>query len=86
MFEQVKKKLSQFTKNYTPKIVTKLSKIWVWDPRSVIRKKKHSGSGSRGLKGTGVRSVYPSLIKKSLKGLSHDIDFKNFDKNLQNLA
>jgi hypothetical protein len=22
----------------------------------------------------------------SLKGLSHEIDFKNFDKNLQNLA
>ncbi len=24
--------------------------------------------------------------KASLKGLSHEIDFKNFDKNLQNLA
>ncbi len=24
--------------------------------------------------------------KLSLKGLSHEIDFKNFDKNLQNLA
>jgi hypothetical protein len=38
--------LSQFTKNYStfyPKIVTKLSKIWVWDP------------GSRGHKGTGSR-------------------------------
>ncbi len=35
-----------FSKNYrsfTQKIVTKLSKIWIWDP----------GSGSRGLKGTG---------------------------------
>jgi hypothetical protein len=24
--------------------------------------------------------------EKSLKGLSHEIDFKNFEKNLQNLA
>jgi hypothetical protein len=24
---------------FTPKIVTKLSKVWVWDPRSGIRKK-----------------------------------------------
>jgi hypothetical protein len=29
---------------FTQKIVTKLSKIWVWDPRSGIRKKTHSGS------------------------------------------
>ncbi len=26
------------------------------------------------------------LVVKILKGLSHEIDFKNFDKNLQNLA
>ncbi len=38
------KNLVQFSKNYrtfygfTQKIVTKLSKIWVWDPRSGIRK------------------------------------------------
>jgi hypothetical protein len=25
-------------------------------------------------------------LKNDLKGLSHEIDFKNFDKNLQNLA
>jgi hypothetical protein len=25
-------------------------------------------------------------IPNKLKGLSHEIDFKNFDKNLQNLA
>ncbi len=25
-------------------------------------------------------------MRLSLKGLSHEIDFKNFDKNLQNLA
>ncbi len=35
-------------------IVTKLSKIWVWDPRSGIRKKTYSGS--QGQKGTGSRS------------------------------
>jgi hypothetical protein len=27
-----------------------------------------------------------SRLKKVLKGLSHEIDFKNFNKNLQNLA
>jgi hypothetical protein len=26
------------------------------------------------------------LYKQQLKGLSHEIDFKTFDKNLQNLA
>jgi hypothetical protein len=26
------------------------------------------------------------LTYQNLKGLSHEIDFKNFDKNLQNLA
>ncbi len=37
------KNLSRFTKNYStfyPKIVTKLLKIWVWDPGSGIQKKK----------------------------------------------
>jgi hypothetical protein len=29
-----------------------------------------------------IRTSYPDV----LKGLSHEIDFKNFDKNLQNLA
>ncbi len=33
------KNLGQFSKLFTQKIVTKLSKIWVWDPRSGIRKK-----------------------------------------------
>jgi hypothetical protein len=36
------KNLVQFSKNYrtfTRKFVTKLSKIWVWDQRSGIRKK-----------------------------------------------
>jgi hypothetical protein len=39
----------------TQKFVTKLSKIWVWDPTSGIRKKPilDPGFGSRGQKGTG---------------------------------
>jgi hypothetical protein len=40
---------------FTQKIVTKLSKIWVWDPRSGIRKKPIPDPGSRGPKGTGSR-------------------------------
>jgi hypothetical protein len=47
---------------FTQKIVTKPSKIWVWDPGSEIRdpEKTYSGSqtpdpGSRGQKGTGSR-------------------------------
>jgi hypothetical protein len=38
---------------FTQKIVTKLSKIKVWDPRSGIRKKPIPDPGSRGQKGTG---------------------------------
>jgi hypothetical protein len=38
---------------FTPKIVTKLSKILFWDPRSGIRKKPIPDPGSRGQKGTG---------------------------------
>jgi hypothetical protein len=37
----------------TQKIVNKLSKIWVCDPRSEIRKKPIPDPGSRGQKGTG---------------------------------
>ncbi len=33
--------------NFYPKIVTKLSTIWVWDPRFWIRKKTDSGSGKK---------------------------------------
>jgi hypothetical protein len=31
-------------------------------------------------------SVSKEEYEKILKGLSHEIDFKNFDKNLQNLV
>ncbi len=40
---------------FTQKIVTKLSKVWVWDPGSEIRKKPIPNPGSRGQKGTGSR-------------------------------
>jgi hypothetical protein len=40
---------------FTQKIVNKLSKIWVWDPGSEIRKKPIPDPGSRGQKGTGSR-------------------------------
>jgi hypothetical protein len=42
---------------FTQKFVTKLKKIWDWDPRSGIRKKTYSGSRIRvqGQKGTGSR-------------------------------
>ncbi len=40
---------------FTQKIVTKLSKIWVWDPGSEIRKKPIPDPGSRGQKGNGSR-------------------------------
>ncbi len=63
IFEMLKKKiLANFQiiiKLFTQKIVTKLSKIWVWDPVSKIRdpEKTYSGPGSRsrGQKGTGSR-------------------------------
>jgi hypothetical protein len=53
-----KKSLDQFLKNYrtfSQKIVTKFSKIWIWDPGSEIRKKPISDPGSRDQKGTGSR-------------------------------
>jgi hypothetical protein len=42
---------------FTQKFVTKLLKIWGWDPGSEIRdpEKTYPGSGSRGQKGTGSR-------------------------------
>ncbi len=40
---------------FTQKIVTKLSKIWVWDPGYEISNPGKPYSGSRGQKGTGSR-------------------------------
>jgi hypothetical protein len=42
-------------KLFTQKLFTKLSKIWVWDPGSEMRKKPIPDPGSRGQKGTGSR-------------------------------
>ncbi len=55
--EVVKKKIwanfQRIIELFTQKIVTKLSKIWIWDPGSGIRKKPIPDPGSRGQKGTG---------------------------------
>jgi hypothetical protein len=56
--------LGQFSRNYRTfyqKFFKKLAKIWVWDPRSGIRKKPipEPGSGSRGQKGTGTLILDP---------------------------
>jgi hypothetical protein len=32
------------------------------------------------------KGLWEGLLLRYLKGLSHEIDFKNFDINLQNLA
>jgi hypothetical protein len=57
IFEMLKKKIwanfQRIIDLFTQKIVTKLSKLWGWDPRSGTRKKTHSGSRSQ--KGTGSR-------------------------------
>jgi hypothetical protein len=44
---------------FTQKFVNKLSKIWIWDPRSGIRKKSIPDPGSWGQKGTGSRILDP---------------------------
>jgi hypothetical protein len=58
-FEVPKKKIwanfQRIIELFTQKIVTKLSKIWVWDPGSEIRKKPILDPGSRGQRGTGSR-------------------------------
>ncbi len=41
------------------------------------------GSGSGSIKSTGIQL---KTTGTALKGLSHEIDFKNFDKNLQHLT
>jgi hypothetical protein len=54
--------LGQFSKNlelFTQKIVTKLSKIWLWDPGSEIRDPRSGIPG--GQKGTGFRIPDPDL-------------------------
>ncbi len=54
IFEMLKKKIlanfQRIIEVFTPKIVTKFSKIWVWDTGSEIRKKTYSGSQIQGSK------------------------------------
>jgi hypothetical protein len=45
---------------FTQKIVTKPSKIWVWDPGSEIRDPEKTHSGSRGQKSTEFRIRIPN--------------------------
>jgi hypothetical protein len=63
IIEVLKKKIwanfQRIIELFTKKIVTKLSKIWIWDPRSGIRKKPIPDPGSRGQKGTGSRIPDP---------------------------
>jgi hypothetical protein len=61
-FEMMKKKIwanfQRIIELFTQKFVTKLSKIWVWDPGSEIRdlkKKPNPDHGSRGQKSPGSR-------------------------------
>ncbi len=60
-FEVLKKKIwanfQRIIELFTQKIVTKLSKIWLWDPGSEIRdpEKPITDPGFRGQKGTGSR-------------------------------
>jgi hypothetical protein len=58
-FEVLKKKIwanfQRLVELFTQKIVTKLSKIWIWDPRSGIWRNPIPDPGSRGQKGTGSR-------------------------------
>jgi hypothetical protein len=56
----LKKNLANFygiKELFTQKIVTKLSKIWFWDPRSGIRIKPIADPRSRGQKGTGSATL-----------------------------
>ncbi len=58
-FEVLKKKIranfQRIIELFAQKIVTKLSKVWIWDPGSGIRKKPIPDPGSRGQNGTGSR-------------------------------
>jgi hypothetical protein len=59
-FELVKIKkinLVRIIKLSTRKILIKLSKIWVWDPRSRIRNKPIPDPGIRGQKGPGSATL-----------------------------
>ncbi len=82
-FEVLKKKIwsnfHRIIERFTQKIVTKLSKVWVWDPGSEIRDPEKTYSGSR-IQGS-KRHRIPDPGSGSatlLKGQSHLVD--NFFK------
>jgi hypothetical protein len=66
IFEMLKKKIwanfQRFIELFTQKIVTKLSKIWVWELGSGIREKPIPDPGSSGQKGTASGSATLLLI------------------------
>ncbi len=68
IFDMLKKKIwanfPRIIELFTPKISTKISKIWVWDPGSKIRKKPIPDPGSRGQKGTGSRIRIRKIVLK----------------------
>ncbi len=71
MKEKIWANFQRIIELFTQKIVTKLSKMWIWDPRSGIRKKPIPDHGSRGQKGTGSRiRIRNTGIHKSVSGSS----------------
>jgi hypothetical protein len=73
------KNLGQFSKNYRTSYPKNcLSKIWVWDPRSGIRKKYIPDPGSRGQRGTGSRiRILNTLPHFPLRSGSLQFCFRN---------
>ncbi len=61
----------------THKIVIRLSKIWIWDPRSGIRKRpiRDPGSWSRGQKSTGSRIWICNTDWRPVASLNTDLYF-----------
>jgi hypothetical protein len=58
--------------------------VWVYSGKEVVTKSSLLFCQSRKCKCIGKNIVYD--INRSLKGLSHEIDFKNFDQTLKNLT
>jgi hypothetical protein len=67
IFEMLEKKIwanfQRILELFTQKIVSKLSKIWVWDPGSEIRDPEKTYYGSRGQKGTGSATLPARILK-----------------------
>jgi hypothetical protein len=57
MKEKIWANFQRIIELFTQKIVTKLSKIWVWDPRSRIRKKPFPDPGVKKAPDPGSRSA-----------------------------